>query len=132
MIRRHKNVTSLLGTEASGWISAKNTKLTANTTQYYGHPHDIGAPGVESGEALPVTLSRFRADRIEAGVILKWTTESELNNAGFNILRSETKNGTFKVVNSKIIRGAGTTGERNTYTWKDTTVKPKHRLLLSN
>ncbi len=32
--------------------------------------------------------------------------------------------GKFKQVNAKLIQGAGTTGERNTYTWIDTTVKP--------
>ncbi|MCY3743788.1 MAG: leucine-rich repeat domain-containing protein [Candidatus Poribacteria bacterium] len=75
-------------------------------------------------EPLPVTLSYFQAERTEAGVILKWTTESELDNAGFNILRSETKNGEFKIVNRKLIQGAGTTSERQTYTWTDTTAKP--------
>ena len=49
---------------------------------------------------------------------------SELNNAGFNILRSETKNGEFKSVNPQLIQGAGTTTERHTYTWTDTTAKP--------
>lgn len=124
MIRRQNEVTPFFGTKASGWITAKNTKLTAKTTHYYGHPNDIGAPGLGSGEALPVTLSRFRADRTKTGVILKWTTESEIDNAGFNILRSEKKNGTFKVINSKMIQGAGTTGERHTYTWTDSTAKP--------
>jgi hypothetical protein len=124
MIRRQVNGTSLLGTEAFGWISAKNTKLVNKTTNYYGHLHDIGSPGIESGGALPVQLSRFRADHTDAGVVIKWTTESELENAGFNILRSETKNGKFKVINSKLIQGAGTTGERNIYTWTDTSAKP--------
>ena len=124
MIRRQDKGAPLPGTEASGWISAKNTKLANKTTNYYGHPHDIGAPGIESGGALPVQLSHFRAERTEAGVIIKWITESELENAGFNILRGETKNGTFKVINPKLIQGAGTTGERHTYTWKDTTAKP--------
>ena len=73
---------------------------------------------------LPVTLSHFGAERTDAGVILKWTTESELENAGFYILRSETKNGKFKVVNPTLIQGAGTTSERHTYTWTDTTTKP--------
>ena len=73
---------------------------------------------------LPVTLSHFRAEHTEAGVILNWTTESEVENAGFYIYRSQTKNGEFQVVNPTMIQGAGTTGERNTYTWKDTTAKP--------
>ena len=124
MIRRQDKGAPLPGTEASGWISAKNTKLATNTTSYYGHSHDIGTPGIESGGALPVQLSHFRAERTEAEAIIKWTTESELENAGFNILRGETKSGTFKVINHKLIQGAGTTGERNTYTWTDATAKP--------
>ena len=78
----------------------------------------------ENSDPLPVSLSRFRAELIESGVIIKWATESELDNAGFNILRSETKNGEFKTVNPKLIQGAGTTSERQTYTWTDTTAKP--------
>ena len=77
-----------------------------------------------SDEPLPVTLSHFRAEHTDAGVILKWTTESELDNAGFYIYRSQTKDGTFKVINPSMIQGAGTTSERNEYTWTDTTAKP--------
>lgn len=123
MIRRHDNGVPRLGTDASGWISAINTRLATGIATYYGHPDDIGAPGVESGGALPVQLSHFRPELTDAGVIIKWTTESELNNAGFNILRSETKDGEFKVVNPQLIQGAGTTSERHTYTWVDATAK---------
>ena len=73
---------------------------------------------------LPVNLSHFRAEHTDAGVILKWTTESEVDNAGFYIYRSTTKDGEFKVLNLTMIQGAGTTGERNEYTWTDTTAKP--------
>ena len=47
-----------------------------------------------------------------------------MDNAGFYIYRSETKDGEFKVANPTMIQGAGTTGERNAYTWKDSTAKP--------
>ena len=124
MIRRHDDGTPRLGTQETGWISAINTELATGTTTYYGHPGDIGAPGVKSGGALPVTLSQFRAERTDAGVLVKWTTESELDNAGFNILRSEKKRGKFNRVNPRLIQGAGTTSERHTYTWTDTTAKP--------
>ena len=73
---------------------------------------------------LPVTLSHFQAEHTNAGIVIKWTTESEVDNAGFYIYRSETKDGEFKVVNPTMIQGAGTTGERNVYTWTDTTAKP--------
>ena len=76
------------------------------------------------GEPLPVTLSHFQAEYTKTGVVIKWTTESELDNAGFYPLRSETKDGTFEIVNSKLFPGAGTTSERNTYIYTDTTAKP--------
>lgn len=76
------------------------------------------------GDPLPVALSSFRAEWTDKGVVLKWTTESEVDTAGYNILRSETKDGPFEIVNPKIIQGAGTTAERNAYTWIDTTAKP--------
>ena len=75
-------------------------------------------------DPLPVNLSHFRAEHTDAGVVLKWTTESELDNAGFYIYRSETKAGEFKIVNPRLIQGAGTSSERNAYTWTDTTAKP--------
>lgn len=78
----------------------------------------------EGGDPLPVTLSHFRAELTDAGVILNWTTESEVDNAGFYIYRSQTKNGEFMIVNPTLIQGAGTTSERNEYTWTDTTAKP--------
>ena len=100
-----------VGTEASNWRSAKEAKL--GKTTYYGNATDVGNPGYTLGGVLPVTLSHFRAERTTAGVVLKWTTESEVDNAGFYILRSPTKDGEFAVVNSTLIQGAGTTGERN-------------------
>ena len=110
------------GTEASNWRSAKEAKL--GKTTYYGNATDVGNPGYTLGGVLSVTLSYFRAERTTAGVVLKWTTESEVDNAGFYILRSPTKDGEFAVVNSTLIQGAGTTGERSSYTWTDTTAKP--------
>ena len=78
----------------------------------------------KGGDPLPVTLSSFKATRTAEGAVINWTTESELDNAGFNILRSRTKTGAFEKINAKLIQGAGTTGERSTYTWTDTTAKP--------
>lgn len=76
------------------------------------------------GEPLPVTLSHFRAEHTDIGVVLKWITQSEVDNAGFYIYRSETREAEFKVVNPTMIQGAGTTSVRNEYTWTDTTAKP--------
>ena len=125
MVRRFDDAMPRRGTQKNGWISAINTQLATRTTYYYGHPDDIGTPGIISGGTSPVMLSHFRAEMADTGVVVKWTTESELDNAGFNILRSESKDGEFKVINLKgIISGHGTTSERHTYTWTDTTAKP--------
>ena len=90
---------------------------------YWGHPKDIGNPGWKKGGPLPVQLSSFRAERTDQGAVIKWTTASELENAGFNVLRSDSKTGTFKVVNPRMLPGAGTTSERSTYEYVDTTAK---------
>ena len=111
---------------AAGWGSAKESlQLTRNPSDtYYGASDDIGTPGFYPGSALPVSLSSFLPKRTDAGVVIKWTTQSELNNAGFNILRSATKTGKFVVINPTMIQGAGTTGEKHTYSYTDKTAKP--------
>lgn len=109
------------GTKRNAWISAANVKLIGDT--YYGDTTDLGNPGFRDGGPLPVQLSSFQVERTETGIVIKWTTESELNNAGFNVLRREAKSGEFKPLNTMLIAGAGTTGERNTYQFVDTTAK---------
>ena len=116
------------GTQRESWIPAANTDFrdfSRDNSTWYGSDTDYGTPGLRAGQALPVQLSQFRPELTEVGaVVIHWMTESEVDNAGFNILRSQTKTGEFKVVNAQLIPGAGTTAERNTYTWTDTTAKP--------
>ena len=112
------------GTMMESW---RQSDLTGAGISFYGHRDDISTPGYRLGGPLPVSLSKFRPVRNqETGhVDIQWITESELNNAGFNILRSEAKTGEFKVINVKgIIAGHGTTSEKHVYTFTDTTAKP--------
>ena len=125
LIRRYVDGTADNGMTAEGWALAGMTNVVPRT--YYGDSDDIGSPGAREGSPLPVSLSSFRPARDTAtgAVVIRWITESELDNAGFNILRSETKTGEFKVVNVKgIIAGHGTTSEQHVYTFTDTTAKP--------
>ena len=127
IIRRYAAGVPDDGTMAASWTFARDSQLTwvrFNET-YYGSPDDIGTPGFKAGGPLPVSLSKFRPERLDDGSIrIAWVTESELNNAGFNILRSETKDGEFKQINTKLIAGKGTTSERTTYTYTDPSAKP--------
>ena len=122
LIRRYTDDVGLSGTESTSWVRAADLALPVNT--YYGDASDIGTPGYREGGTAPVQLSHFRASRTDGGVMLEWETQSELSNAGFNVLRSETKAGGFVKVNPMLIPGAGTSAERNAYTWIDTTPKP--------
>ena len=112
------------GTLMESW---KQSDLVGAGISFYGHRDDVSTPGYRLGGPLPVSLSKFRPVRnSETGhVDITWITESELNNAGFNILRSETKHGEYQVINVKgIIAGHGTTSEQHVYTFTDTTAKP--------
>ena len=118
------------GMMAENWILASNTSFAQVThiraQSYYGAANDIGTPGFRPGGALPVELSHFRPTRDKATgqVVITWATESELNNAGFFIKRSQQRDGEFKVINATMIAGAGTTSEKQFYTYTDTTAQP--------
>ena len=110
----------------AGWVLATSSGLyeTQDDT-YYGNVTDEGSPGYRGGGPVPVSLSKFRPERLDDGsIVVRWITESELNNAGFNILRSETKDGEYTQLNTNLIAGQGTTSERTTYTYSDTSAKP--------
>ena len=111
---------------SAGWVLASDSPLGgAQQDTYYGSREDQGTPGYRAGGALPVSLSKFRPERLESGaVVVRWITESELNNAGFNILRSETRDGEFTKLNTKLIAGQGTISERTVYEYADTSAKP--------
>ena len=122
LIRKYEDSAPLPGTDADSWKSAANVKLAVST--YYGWETDIGTPGYREGGPLPVVLSHFQSVRTAAGVVIRWTTESSVDNAGFNLLRSESRSGPFTKINSALIAGSGTTGESSAYVFTDGAAKP--------
>jgi len=67
---------------------------------------------------LPVELSTFTAAYINSASTLNWTTQSESNNLGWNVYRSETEDfAAGSVQNADLIDGAGTTSEPTDYTF---------------
>lgn len=58
---------------------------------------DQANPTQGSDNALPVELASFTAESVSGGVLLKWTTESEIENLGFMIER--------KVVSGRMVNG---------------------------
>jgi hypothetical protein len=114
-----------MGITAEGWIAASKTEFREVRETWFGHPDDYGSPGITGGRVLPVSLSKFRPERLDDGtVVIRWLTESETNNAGFNILRSEERRGEFTKLNTQLIAGQGTTSERTNYEFADKSAKP--------
>ena len=134
IIRRHVPVSMGPSEPKDGemmdsWVLASDASLVEpmhlSAHSYYGFPTDVGTPGFRAGGALPVELSHFRPARDEAGtVVITWSTQSELNNAGFFIKRCQRRDGQFQIINAAMIPGAGTTSEKQFYTYTDTTAQP--------
>ena len=66
-----------------------------------------------------VELSAFSATVEENQVIISWTTESELNNAGFNVFRSKSENSGYEKINETMIQARGDATSGATYTYVD-------------
>ena len=125
LVRRYNNGVAREGTSREGWALAANFAKFKADGLHYGHADDLGTPGYRQGGALPVELSSFTLTRTESGaVVVTWTTESEVDNAGFNLRRSLKRDSGYTLLNPALIAGAGTTGERQTYTFIDTSAKP--------
>ena len=128
LIRREADAAGMatMGTAANGWALASDTALVSGPATWYGSDKDAGTPGYDSGGPLPVSLSHFRParDRDTGAAVITWSTQSELNNAGFFIKRSQQRDGQFKVINAAMVQGAGTTSEKQFYTYTDTTAQP--------
>jgi hypothetical protein len=78
--------------------------------------------GSDNSNPLPVELMSFSATNTNDGVLLSWQTASERNNAGFEVQRRTEKRGAsgeWQVLG--FVRGAGTTTERQSYSFLDRT-----------
>lgn len=112
---------SVVGTYvlATGTIAdprLKRTGLTlANITTTGGSQWFVGSTDAVN-TPLPVTLVNFSAELSSAKVLLKWKTESELNNDAFTVQRTSDGE-TF--VDIQTIKGAGTTTIPRSYSAMD-------------
>ncbi len=102
------------GTSAPGGSGnlAFNPNLNAPTSL----PSGTSGPFNTGVIALPVELTSFNAQVLNNGVRLNWTTASELNNAGFEVQRSNNQTNWTAL---GFVRGAGTTTEAQSYSFTD-------------
>jgi hypothetical protein len=78
-----------------------------------------------SGGVTVINLSSFTATPKIGRVILQWTTESEIDNAGFNIYRAESADGEYIKINDSLIPAQGSSTQGASYEFTDTDVKKR-------
>lgn len=70
-------------------------------------------------EPTLISLSSFEAVAGSNKVTLEWTTESETDNAGFNIYRSSTSDGSYEKINTELIPAKGSATQGASYKYVD-------------
>lgn len=86
-------------------------------------PVEAAAPAKEIPEGACGDQSKMAADQRVANTA-RWTTASEQDNFGFDVLRSDTEKGEFKKLTKEPILGAGTSDETHKYEFRDDAIDP--------
>lgn len=76
--------------------------------------------------SLPVELSSFNAVAEDDKVVLTWTTQSEINNQGFEVYRSTQEGGAYALIasyeNNEALQGAGNSNTERSYRYEDRSI----------
>jgi hypothetical protein len=67
----------------------------------------------------PVEITVWQAEALDNYVRLHWITQSESENMGFQLLRSESMSGPFVQINTDLIIGAGNSQVEHDYSYED-------------
>ena len=80
---------------------------------------------VRAGQVGPtvINLSSFTATPKISKVIIQWSTETEIDNAGFNIYRAESVDGKYVKINNDLIPAEGTSTQGANYEFIDKDVQ---------
>jgi hypothetical protein len=90
----------------------------SSTSSYYCYVWPVRGP-----EPTLITLSSFTATPSNHKVILEWTTESEVDNSGFNLYRTKSEEGKYVKINDSLIPAQGSPTQGATYQFIDDGVK---------
>lgn len=113
VIHSDNSVETLIPTFSAGLAGGRKASFSLNQFST-GYLHSNA--GLTGNNALPVELLRFSGKSSSNGVELFWSTATEINNAGFEILRS-TDGVRFSTIAWQ--EGHGTTNEMQSYSLMD-------------
>jgi len=122
--------------DGTSWTPVVSFIHDMNVTQVGSHVGNEGADHlglidyfyntVDLNTEVPVELANFSATSEFHRIVLTWITVSETNNVGFEVWRSNEKNGKYVMLSSYInnpgLRGQGTTVVRHEYIYIDESV----------
>jgi hypothetical protein len=109
----HPDVCDVYGYDEDGtWdVVCDNTTTTSIATT------------TTTAPATLINLSSFTATPKAGEIILEWSTESEIDNAGFNIYRAESVDGNYTKINTSLIPAQGSSTQGASYEFTDTNLQ---------
>ena len=96
-----------------------STEIGSKDDNYYVLP----VRGEQNNTPTAITLSSLTAEAKNNKVIIQWQTATEINNLGFNILRSESETGPYTKINKKLIKAKGSSTKGASYKFKDKNIE---------
>ena len=81
---------------------------------------DVAVTKIYTVGTTLIQLAYFQAIPGNGQVTLKWSTESETDNAGFNLYRATAEDGEYKIINSALIAAEGSSTQGASYEYTDT------------
>lgn len=130
-------VTSARSTDTGGWqqlsIPSSQAPLTATVARVRikGYKQDGAGGGYVYVDdalfyddvSLPVTMSSFSAIIQNEAIVIKWSTESEVETLGFHVLRAEFEDGPFERITTALIPSQGSGSMGSEYEFVDRNVE---------
>jgi hypothetical protein len=99
------------------------SEICGPSYNFYNHTSAEYSPKLVISGSTLIRLSFLTATPKAGKVILQWNTESEIDNAGFNIYRATSENGEYKKINEALIPAQGLSTQGASYEFVDNDVK---------
>ncbi len=117
------NMGAILRRVDGAWVNENDSGVEENLLDVWGYGNDVFVCGMDGvvvlgQNATLVELASFNAISLGRIVLLTWITESEIDNAGFNILRAEGE-GAYAQINDSLIAAKGSPTAGAVYVYVD-------------